>query len=108
MDQFEKEMKSKAMQIIPEIQIGKNGLTESLVGELKHRFEKRSLIKIKVHPTFQADRARIAEKLALDCNARVIETKGNTIVLYNPKSKKTKEKQVIQQGRKPKRQNTTH
>lgn len=99
MDPFEKTMKSKAMILEAELAIGKNGLTESLVGELKHRFEKRDLIKIKVHPTFQADRARIAEKLALDCVARVIETKGNTIVLYKPVHKKAKATAVQSKNR---------
>ena len=47
-----KEMKAKAMAIEPLVRIGKSGLTDSVVTEIKKQVEQKKLVKIKMLKAF--------------------------------------------------------
>ena len=73
------------MPVIREIQLGKNGLTESFIGNLKHHFDKTKNVKISVLKSCCRDREElkkineeILEKLGNNYTSRII---GYTIVV---------------------------
>jgi len=73
------------MQIIRQLQLGKNGLTESFLGNLKHHFDNCKNIKISVLRSCCRDRVelkkiadKILEKLGKTYTAKII---GYTIIV---------------------------
>ena len=83
MDEFD--LRKKANALKAELSIGKNALSEANVLELEKRLKKRELVKVRVLQSVNADRKRIAEKIAEDTGAKLVEVKGNTIVLWKKK-----------------------
>ncbi|RMF54648.1 RNA-binding protein [Candidatus Woesearchaeota archaeon] len=65
------------------VQIGKNGITEQLVNEIKKQLKKRKLIKIKILKSYHKthDRKETAKKLCVLTKARLLSQKGFVIVL---------------------------
>ncbi len=86
MDEFD--LRKKANALKAELSIGKNAISEANVLELEKRLKKRELVKIRVLQSVQADRKRIAEKIAEDTNSKLVEVKGNTTVLWKKKGSK--------------------
>jgi len=70
----------KANELKAELQLGKAGISRQFVSELKARLAKRKLVKVKVLPALKANRKLLAEKVALEVGAQVMEVKGGTIV----------------------------
>ena len=70
------------MELKATVQIGKDGITEGVINEIKTQLKKRKIIKIKFLQN--ADRENFKEKvkeLAEKCNADVVEIRGFTAVL---------------------------
>ncbi|MCC6043356.1 MAG: YhbY family RNA-binding protein [Desulfurococcaceae archaeon] len=72
-----------------DVHLGKSGLTESFINEVKNRLEKHNVVKIKVLKSFRKsymdDVESIAEEIARATSARVYETRGYTIILIKEK-----------------------
>ncbi len=79
-----KELKNKAKLLEPTIRIGKNGLTESQINEIKKQLNKKRLVKIKLLKSCIAgkDRKDIAGQIAEKTNSAIIEQVGFVFVLY--------------------------
>ena len=78
-----KELKSQAHKLQPTVRIGKSGLTEQVIEEIKAQMSKRNLIKIKVLGSDKAEVKQIASDLtSLTGNAEIVDVRGNTIVLW--------------------------
>ena len=75
-------------------QIGKTGINDNLVAQLKDALEKRELIKITLLDTVLDNSAEskneIAEKLADLTKSNVVQVLGKKITLYKKSSKKPK------------------
>ena len=67
----------------PIIFIGKNGITDSVISEIKQQLEGRKVIKIKILRSAreEMDRKEIAESVADSSGANLIELRGNIFVL---------------------------
>ncbi|HIW38354.1 MAG TPA: ribosome assembly RNA-binding protein YhbY [Candidatus Jeotgalicoccus stercoravium] len=63
-------------------QIGKNGLTDNFITQIKDVLEKRELIKISVLQNCLEDKDSIAENLVNETASELVQVMGNTIVLY--------------------------
>lgn len=72
------------------MQIGKNGLTETLVKTVSDALEARELIKLRVLETAPDSPAAMAEELAAATGACVVSTIGTKLVLYRPSATKTR------------------
>ena len=78
------------MSIKPTVQVGKFGLTDSILKEIDEQLEKREFIKIKMlqsmgpSKSWKGDVIKMAERL----KAELIEIKGGTILLYRKGNKK--------------------
>ncbi|HML26973.1 MAG TPA: YhbY family RNA-binding protein [Methanomethylovorans sp.] len=78
------ELKAEASQLKPVMNIGKNGITETVVQEIKKHLKADRLIKIKMLKSSreEKDTTAIAEELSQATASEVIEIRGNNVVLY--------------------------
>lgn len=90
-----KEQRTKAHVLHPSMQIGKSGLTEGLVSELKEQLKSKKLIKVKFMKSFieGKDRKQVAIDLAKKTDSVIVLQVGNTVTLAKKKKihKKPKE-----------------
>ncbi|AWR93461.1 YhbY family RNA-binding protein [Acidianus brierleyi] len=63
-----------------EVRIGKNGITEGIINEIKRRLKDHEVIKIKIGSK-DKNRKEIALKIAELANAKLIEVRGYTFIL---------------------------
>jgi len=78
-----KKLKEKAKTLEPVIRIGKNGLTESTIKEIKKQLNKKKLIKVKLLRAFISDKNKkeVAKELNLD--PAKIKSINDLAPLYN-------------------------
>ena len=78
------ELRGQAARMEATTHVGKNGVTPSLIEEVKRQLKDNKLVKIKLlKSAIEAmPREGIAAELAQKTGAELIEVKGNTIVLY--------------------------
>jgi len=70
--------------------IGKKGVTEAVLLEIKARLEKKRVIKVKVLKKALEkegmDRRELAKRVAEAVNAKLMGVRGRTFILYKPQS----------------------
>lgn len=78
-----KKLKAKAMALEPVVRIGKSGLTETVVSEMKKQLEKNRIIKIKMLKSFvgRNDKKDAAKQIAEKTNSRLVHTVGFVVVI---------------------------
>ena len=79
-----KELKERVKSLEPTIRIGKSGLTQSQIEEIKKQLKKRKLVKIKFLRSFieNKDKKKEIEKIAKETKAEIINPIGFTFALY--------------------------
>ncbi|NQU78986.1 YhbY family RNA-binding protein [Candidatus Woesearchaeota archaeon] len=79
-----KKLKQKANALEPLVRIGKNGLTESVVAQIKKLVTKRKIVKIKFLRSFldSNDKKAAAKDLANSTDSEIVEQVGFVVVLY--------------------------
>ncbi len=75
-------LKSKANTMDPLFQIGKNGLTENFVEQVKEALEARELIKIKVLNNSSLEADEVAKEICQRADAEYVQSMGNKLVIY--------------------------
>ena len=83
---FSTSLKEKARLIPVTIHIGKSGLTEFVIDEIKTQLKKKKLIKIKFLSSLmkKEDKKKLFNELAEKTDSEVISCVGFVIVLYKP------------------------
>ena len=78
------QLKSEANQINPILNIGKNGITETLIEELNKQMKVNRLVKVRILKSAEEgkDVKVIAEEIAKATRSTLIEVRGRTVVLY--------------------------
>ena len=78
------QLKSEANQITPILNIGKNGVTDTLIEELNKQIKANRLVKVRVLKSAEEgkDVKVIAEEIADATRSTLIEVRGRTVVLY--------------------------
>ena len=76
----------------PIFQMGKLGLTEVFIQQVDEAIEKRELIKFNILQNSSETIQDAAETIAEAIDALVIQTVGNTAVLYRPSSREKYQK----------------
>jgi len=83
------QLKQKALSLKPIARIGKNGLNESVLAEIKKQLKKKHLIKIKILKSFldenKLDKKEFIIDLAEKLDAQIIQKIGFVVVLYKNK-----------------------
>lgn len=83
-------LRSEAHHLQPVFQIGKNGLTESVIEQIEEALEARELIKVNILQNCLEDKTEIAERLSAREGLEVVQVIGNMLVLYK-ESKENKQ-----------------
>ena len=78
------QLKSEANQINPILNVGKNGVTDTLIEELNKQIKANRLVKVRVLKSAEEgkDVKTIAEEIADATRSTLIEVRGRTVVLY--------------------------
>ena len=78
-----KEMKAKSMAMEPMVRIGKSGVSESVIGEIKKQLHKDGMIKIKMLKSFigTKDRKEVVKEIVEKTNSQLVLSVGFIIVL---------------------------
>ena len=82
MDKNLKEKKKVAVNLGATIRMGKSGVTQALVDEIKVQIKRKDAVKVKLLGTKREETKTIASDLAERCNADLIDVRGNTVVLW--------------------------
>jgi RNA-binding protein len=81
-----KELKAKAKTLDPILRIGKNGITDTLILEIKKQLKKNHLIKIKILKSAREqeniDKKAFVNDVAQRTESELIELIGYVFVLY--------------------------
>lgn len=85
-------LRSKAHHLTPIFQVGKGGVNENMVKQIAEALEARELIKVSVLQNCEDDKNDVAAALVKADRAHLVQTIGNTIVLY----KESKENKQIE------------
>ncbi len=75
--------KTKPVEEVMVVQLGKAGVTDSFIEELKDQIKKKKAVKVKILRSAKGERDReeIASEVARKCNAVLADVRGNTFVL---------------------------
>ncbi|KJR68781.1 ribosome assembly RNA-binding protein YhbY [Bacillus sp. NEAU-CP5] len=85
-------LRSQAHHLTPIFQVGKGGVNENMVKQIAEALEARELIKVSVLQNCEDDKNDVAEALVKGTRSQLVQTIGNTIVLY----KESKENKQIE------------
>jgi RNA-binding protein len=80
-----KELKGIGVGLKPTVRVGKDGLTENVVTELKNQIKINRVVKVKILPSSVEKKQEIAEEMAERSATKLIEIRGSTILLCNPR-----------------------
>lgn len=75
-------LRAKAHHMDPIFQVGKGGVNENMVKQIRDALEARELFKVSVLQNCEEDKSVVAEQLAEGAEAEIVQIIGNTIVLY--------------------------
>jgi len=68
-----------------DVQLGKKGITDAFINEVKNRLEKHGVVKIRVLKSYiktsGMDRREIARLVAERANAKIIDIRGYTFII---------------------------
>lgn len=83
-------LRSKAHHLDPLFQIGKQGLTESVITQIEEALEAKELIKVNVLQNCGEDKKDIAAALNEREGLHVVQVIGNILVLYKESTENKK------------------
>lgn len=76
-------LRKKAKLLVPIIRIGKKGLTEQQILEIKRLLEKKNMIKIKILKSAEVnDKDNVIEEIIKKTNSILINKTGNTFTIH--------------------------
>ena len=77
-------LKKESVNLTPLLSVGKNGMADTVIAELKKQLKVKKLVKVRIHKNSgeSDDMKQTAAELAEKCNAVVIDIRGRTATLY--------------------------
>ena len=87
-----KNLKSQSHHLECTVQIGKAGITDSILAEIKRQLHKKKLVKIKLLKSAKTDSTKtIARSLAAQLGVQLVKEVGGTFTLYKQEKPQTVE-----------------
>ncbi len=83
-------LRSIAQNLTPIFQVGKNGVTDNQVEQLIAALEAREIIKITLHDSTPEDKNAIANKIAEETGAEIVQIIGKKLTIYKKSTKNSK------------------
>ena len=84
-------LRSLAHHLTPIFQVGKGGVNQNMINQIKEALEVRELIKVSILQNNTDDKNEVATDLAAGAEAELVQLIGHTVVLY----KESKEHKTI-------------
>jgi RNA-binding protein len=84
MDKELSDLRRNARKLRPALQVGRAGITEGVVQQVRQAFKNASLIKVRITAENRDAVAQAAESLAQRVPCRLVERTGFVAVLYAP------------------------
>ncbi|EST56439.1 RNA-binding protein [Brevibacillus panacihumi W25] len=75
-------LRAEAHHLSPIFQVGKGGVNENMITQIKEALEVRELIKVSILQNNLDDKHQVAEDLAAGAGAELVQLIGHTVVLY--------------------------
>lgn len=87
-----KYLRGLAQSLSPVVMLGKEGVSEAVIKELKRALNDHELVKVKIQEEEKEDFTAAADKLALDVSATLVQKIGRMAVYFrqNPNAEKRK------------------
>jgi len=76
------ELRAEAHHLTPAVHVGQHGITPALVQSLDDALRTRELVKIQLGRQTELDPREMANRLAAEANADVVQVIGKTATLY--------------------------
>lgn len=80
-------LRSIAMNVQPSTQVGKNGISDTLIRQVDEQLQSRELVKIAVLKNAEVDAGAVALELAEATSSEVVQVIGSKITLYRVSKK---------------------
>ena len=84
MSQSKKEMMNRALSAMT-INIGKNGLNDNVIEEIKRQLEANELVKLKFAKNIARDKDKFIDDVVSQTRAKLIDVRGHVAVIYKKK-----------------------
>lgn len=75
-------LRKKGNKLDPVVQIGKKGVTTSLLEQVEEVLEAKELIKVRALNNSLYTAQEVAEELAEECNAEIVQVIGSVCLIY--------------------------
>ena len=84
MSQSKKEMMNRALSAMT-INIGKNGVNENVIEEIKRQLKANELVRIKFAKNIARDKDKYIDEIISQTKAKLIDVRGHVAVIYKKK-----------------------
>ena len=84
MSQTKKEMMNRALSAMT-INIGKSGVNENVIKEIKRQLEANELVRIKFAKNIARDKDKYIDEIISQTKAKLIDVRGHVAVIYKKK-----------------------
>ena len=81
-----KEIMRRAKELDPTLHVGKDGVKESVVEELKTQLKAHRIVKIKVLPNSESETKDIAGSLSQATDSVVVDIRGGVVILTDKRT----------------------
>lgn len=75
-------LRAEAHHLTPIFQVGKGGVNDEMIKQIREALEVRELIKVRILDNCEEDKQEVAEALAKGSHAELVQLIGLTVVLY--------------------------
>lgn len=83
-----RELRAVAQSLKPTVHVGIGGVTPGVAAEITRQLKAREVVKVRLLAKTPSDRMAMAQELAEQASARLIEVRGRTVVLSRDKCAK--------------------
>ena len=82
-----KELKRRSAEKETTVWIGKEGVTNAVLGQIKRQLDVNEMVKVKVHKTSKdkSEVSEIAKRTANETTSEVVDVRGRTFTIYKQK-----------------------
>lgn len=84
MSQSKKEMMNRALSAMT-INIGKNGVNDNVIEEIKRQLEANEIVKLKFAKNIARDKDDYIDEIVTKTRAKLIDVRGHVAVIYKKK-----------------------
>ena len=84
MSQSKKEMMNRALSAMT-INIGKNGVNDNVIEEIKRQLKSNEIVKLKFAKNIARDKDKYIDEIITQTKAKLIDVRGHVAVIYKKK-----------------------